>query len=85
MVTRKFYQVWFDKSAPPLFRGSPTLKYKGPRMAVRGPISLAFARDQIAAKPLSSDDRITCTSSAVKTSGGDRIMFGPDTRTIAPD
>jgi hypothetical protein len=37
-----------------------------------------------AANPASSADRITCTSASVSTSGGDRMMFGPDTRTIAP-
>lgn len=38
-----------------------------------------------AVKPASSAERIVVTSSAVKTSGGDRMMFGPDTRIIAPD
>lgn len=38
-----------------------------------------------AANPLSSAVRITAASASVSTKGGDRMMFGPDTRTIAPD
>ena len=38
-----------------------------------------------AANPFSSALRITAASASVSTKGGDRMMFGPDTRTMAPD
>lgn len=37
-----------------------------------------------AAKPVSSAVRITSTSLSLSTSGGDKMMLGPETRTMAP-
>ncbi len=44
----------------------------------------AEAGGHAAVSPASSAERMVCTSALVMTRGGDRMMFGPDTRTIAP-
>lgn len=71
--------------AAPQLRPAFSSVQKYPR-GVRGAVSPPARRTGChrAAKPASSAVRITCTSPEVRINGGDRMMLGPDTRTMAP-
>ena len=67
---------------------TPAVGFQEQRRLAGGVSKRAFvghkAGGHSAAKPASRAVRIVVASASVSTRGGDRMMFGPETRTIAP-